>query len=238
MIKGPMSPGEKGAKENKEEAYKTHLWLDMMDKFATGVQSLKFDKYLENPTLPPELKKDVKICLIDDGVDSSHKSITECMAQDGRSFAHYRQHEFRGMSRPYYESTTNHGTLMANMICRVFPNAKITSYRLNTQVGDEDKVHFTAQSAAEVSCITSPYSQLNQKPSADLLTADLGPRVRSRQGARFRRHLDVVDDSAPRARRRGQQCGRDRYPRRGPTLGRRQQHPRLLRGARLGRHEP
>jgi len=151
--KSSDQPTDNAGKENKENAILiTHLWLDIMDKFAEGIYSIKFDKYLEDPTLPKELKKDVRICLIDDGVDVTHRSITERIENGGWSFDRgYQGEEYRGMTRPYYESAMNHGTLMANLICRVCPNAKIISYRLDTRPGEGDKIHFTAKSAADVS---------------------------------------------------------------------------------------
>jgi hypothetical protein len=52
---------------------------------------------------------------------------------DGRAFGVYLGDEYRGMTIPYYDSTTNHGTLMANMMARVCPYAKIVSYGVLTR---------------------------------------------------------------------------------------------------------
>src|SRR4051812_9565607 len=65
--------------QNKTAEYKDHKWLETMDAFAKGVYGLAPEKYLDVPTLEQELKQDIHICLIDDGVEIDHKSITERM---------------------------------------------------------------------------------------------------------------------------------------------------------------
>ncbi|GAP87881.1 putative microbial serine proteinase [Rosellinia necatrix] len=135
---------------NKEAPMKDHQWLEYMDRFSSGIFTLSPDVYISSvPNLPDELRRDVRICLIDDGVDMLHKGIAERIGGDGRAFGAYTRDEYRGMARPFYDSTTNHGTLMANMIIRVCPFAKIASYRLDTRQGGDKRVHFTTKSAAD-----------------------------------------------------------------------------------------
>ncbi|KAI1288067.1 hypothetical protein F5Y03DRAFT_401844 [Xylaria venustula] len=140
-----------GQEQHKQTPMKDHQWLEYMDLFATGIFSLPpDDKYINSiSNLPAELRRDVRICLIDDGVDIQHKSIMERIDNGGRAFGAYTNREYRGMARPFYDSTTNHGTLMANMMIRVCPFAKITSYRLDTRRGDDSRIHFTVKSAAD-----------------------------------------------------------------------------------------
>ncbi|KAI0437606.1 hypothetical protein F4803DRAFT_565896 [Xylaria telfairii] len=140
-----------GQDQNKQTPIKDHQWLEDMDRFATGVFSLPpSDEYINSiPNLPAELRRDVRICLIDDGVDIQHKSIMERIDDGGRAFGAYTRDEYRGMAKPFYDSTTNHGTLMANMMIRVCPFAKVASYRLDTREGEDSLVHFTAKSAAD-----------------------------------------------------------------------------------------
>ena len=130
-----------------------------MDEFADGSLKLKPDDYIKKiPNLPAELQRDVRICLIDDGVDAEHKSISERMDRNGKAFGTYPGDQYRGMTKPFYDSTTNHGTLMASMIVRVCPYAKIVSYRLDTRRGQDGKLHFTPKSAVEVTISTlSPH---------------------------------------------------------------------------------
>ncbi|TGJ87155.1 hypothetical protein E0Z10_g1618 [Xylaria hypoxylon] len=146
----PIADGV-GQEQNKQTPIKDHQWLEYMDRFSSGIFTLPPDEeYIKSvPNLPAELRRDVRICLIDDGVDILHKSITERIEDGGRAFGAYTRDEYRGMARPFYNSTTNHGTLMANMMVRVCPFAKIASYRLDTRRGEDNRVHFTAKSAAD-----------------------------------------------------------------------------------------
>ncbi|KAK1756664.1 hypothetical protein QBC47DRAFT_297737 [Echria macrotheca] len=144
-----LQPLEGGPEQSKETVIKDHQWLEIMDRFASGIYTLPPDEIIKSvPDLPMDLKRDVRICLIDDGVDTEHKGISERM-DGGRSFGTYTGDEYRGMAMPFYDSTTGHGTLMANMMVRVCPYAKIESYRLDTRRGDDQRIHFTAKSAAD-----------------------------------------------------------------------------------------
>ena len=131
-----------------------------MDTFATGVYNVKLDGKPDVFESYPDLKAEVRVALIDDGVQFGHDSLQD-KVQDGCSFDDgYDSIELPGARRPYYESTTGHGTLMANMICRVCPNAKIFACRLNVFPGENGKSHFSAKSAADVRLsVYSLYSQ-------------------------------------------------------------------------------
>ncbi|KIW80117.1 hypothetical protein Z517_06732 [Fonsecaea pedrosoi CBS 271.37] len=128
----------------------THKWLHIMDTFADGVYRIKPDRDVDFfNSLPPELKADVRVALIDDGVQFGHESLQEKI-QDGWSFDDgYDGVDLPGARRPFHESSTGHGTLMANMICRICPNAKIFVCRLNVYPGDGTKSLFSAKSAAD-----------------------------------------------------------------------------------------
>ncbi|KAI0968531.1 hypothetical protein F4678DRAFT_192806 [Xylaria arbuscula] len=143
--------GSTGQEQNKETTIKDHQWLEYMDRFSSEIFTLPPEKYIRLiPDLPAELQRDVRICLIDDGVDIRHRGIMECIEEDGgKAFGAYPGDMYRGMARPFYDSTTNHGTLMANMMVRVCPFVKIASYRLDTRPGEDNRVHFTAKSAAD-----------------------------------------------------------------------------------------
>ena len=128
-----------------------HRWLRIMDTFATGIYNIKLDgERVFFESLPLELQEDVKVALIDDGVQFGHDSLQD-KVKDGWSFdSGYDSVELPGARRPFYESTTGHGTLMANMICRVCPNAKIFACRLNVFSEEGEKSRFSAKSAADV----------------------------------------------------------------------------------------
>lgn len=145
----PVAAAQEPKKDN--GGFKQHEWLQIMNSFAEGVLTLRPDQYVQKlPSLPAELTRDIRICLIDDGVEAEHKRISDRVDGGGMAFGTYPRDEFPGMTRPYYLSTTNHGTLMASLILSVCPFAKITSYRLDTRPGQDKGVHFTAKSAAKV----------------------------------------------------------------------------------------
>ncbi|KAI1465212.1 uncharacterized protein F4812DRAFT_462057 [Daldinia caldariorum] len=129
---------------------KTHNWLHIMDTFADGIA--KFTPHREGSSaanLPEKLRNDVTVALIDDGVQFGHESLQGKII-DGWSFDDgYDGADLPGARKPFHESQTGHGTLMANMICRVCPAAKIFVCRLKVVSGNGSKSHFTAESAAE-----------------------------------------------------------------------------------------
>ncbi len=124
-----------------------------MDCFAKAVCSLLPEEYVNRlPNLLAELKRDVRPCLIDDGVDTNHESITECIdIARGKAFGIDAAKTYHSLVLPFYDSTTDCGTLMANTIARVCLYAKIVLYWLDTRKGEDNRVHFTAKSAADVS---------------------------------------------------------------------------------------
>ncbi|KAI1380597.1 hypothetical protein F4677DRAFT_192150 [Hypoxylon crocopeplum] len=145
-----MNPREPGVKTDPKVQLETHKWLRIMDTFADGIE--KFDPKDDEgffTSLPDKLKKDVRVALIDDGVQFGHESL-QGKITDGWSFDDgYDGADLPGARKPFHESQTGHGTLMANMICRVCPGAKIFVYRLKVIPGNGSKSHFTPESAAE-----------------------------------------------------------------------------------------
>jgi hypothetical protein len=123
--------GGAGVKTNgslaSERNLQSHRWLDCMDRFADEIQNI---------TVPPTendlLKNDIKVALIDDGVDLYAETLRG-KVRGGESFDRGGLRE-NGPS-PYYTSATGHGTVMADMICRVCPVAKLYVYKLETHAG-------------------------------------------------------------------------------------------------------
>ncbi|CAF3645222.1 unnamed protein product [Fusarium graminearum] len=149
-----QGPTEKPEQRAKIDSYQ---WLSVMDRFADGIASLEplecfqgEDDYLKHPSLPDEMRKDVKVALIDDGVNFMHKSLAENM-YGGKSFDREYDDGYRpGPREPFHGSATGHGTCMAYMIRRVCPRVKMFGCRLNVLRGNVDgKASFTAKSAAD-----------------------------------------------------------------------------------------
>jgi hypothetical protein len=137
-----------------ERNLQSNRWLDCMDKFADEIQSIKVPS-----TDNVILKNDIKVALIDDGVDPYVESLRGKI-RGGETFDRGYPHE-NGPS-PYYTSSRSHGTVMADMICRVCPMAKLYVYKLEThssinlatQTQSHDQI--SAESAALVCLIIPP----------------------------------------------------------------------------------
>lgn len=101
----------------------SHRWLEVMDEFANGIFNLEPPDgaphdYLHSEQLPQELRKDITVALIDDGVNFMHEAVAARL-DTGRNFP------IGNASDPFHGSTTGHGTIMAYMIGRVCPTVKI-----------------------------------------------------------------------------------------------------------------
>ncbi|KAM0565038.1 hypothetical protein ACHAP9_008779 [Verticillium nonalfalfae] len=126
----------------------SHRWLDTTDNFADMIQNVwmtAMRKGRGGPTRDQPLLKHVVVALIDDGVDMHDQSL-QGKILDGQTFDH--GDDFR--VRPYWVSEKGHGTVMANMICRVCPMVKIVAIRLDTRASSTPgKTSIVVRSAAE-----------------------------------------------------------------------------------------
>ncbi|KAI0888606.1 uncharacterized protein GGS22DRAFT_61008 [Annulohypoxylon maeteangense] len=124
-----------------------HDWLKTMDRFVGGMKGIALDT--NDKSIPMELRGDVKIALIDDGVELTDRMLTGCIYDGWSCNMDYEGNDYYGIKRSYGNSTTQHGTLMASMIRRVCPRAKIFVFRLEVTSDEGKRAHFTAKSAAE-----------------------------------------------------------------------------------------
>ena len=123
-----------------------HRWLESMDEFAD---------FIQNVDAPLPLREDILVALIDDGIDINEQSLHKRIL-DGRSFCPRDSHQ--NLNQPYYSTTSGHGTVMASLICRICPNAKLYIIKLNEHVNEQCKRQITAKSAAKVRFQTIYYS--------------------------------------------------------------------------------
>ncbi|KAI1359648.1 peptidase S8/S53 domain-containing protein [Xylaria arbuscula] len=84
-----------------------------------------------------------KVAIIDDGVDAAHGSLSRNIA-DGKSFS--KGHG--GLYSSYYKSTRGHGTIMATLIRKVCPDARLYVAKLDEKRTDNG-LEITADSAVE-----------------------------------------------------------------------------------------
>ncbi|KAI1110437.1 hypothetical protein F5Y14DRAFT_363061 [Nemania sp. NC0429] len=112
-------------------------WMETMKKFANFLARV-----------PPNIAGDpVKIAIIDDGIDTSLDNFTDRI-QVGESFC--RLGELSGSHRnSYYVPSGPHGTVMAQLICRICPVVKLYIAQLEVLPGQHGQRSFTTESAIE-----------------------------------------------------------------------------------------
>ncbi|GKZ36540.1 hypothetical protein AbraIFM66950_007660 [Aspergillus brasiliensis] len=116
-------------------------WLDCIDRFADELQNVKVP-----PTDMPMLKENIKVAVIDDGVDIHIESL-QGKVIGGESFD--RTYLDGHGTSPYYISAGGHGTMMADMVCRVCPTARLYVCKLEMHTDpDGGGRQISAESAA------------------------------------------------------------------------------------------
>ncbi len=111
---------------------KSHRWLDSTAKFASLMIPFwkstlnSFCTSRQNQRTQEGLEDDVVLALIDDVVDMFDTPQPDQILE-GKSFDFHN-----GMVRPPFSSARGHGTVMASMILRVCPMAKVYPIRLKT----------------------------------------------------------------------------------------------------------
>ncbi|KAL4905616.1 hypothetical protein BDW74DRAFT_185133 [Aspergillus multicolor] len=101
-----------------------HKWLESIDSFNEQLKTL-----MAAIRTSSHREDEIKVALLDDGVDFCEKEFRERIMH-GKSFAYYDADKQR--EKQWYVSELGHGTVMAHMILRVCPMAKIYPIRLDT----------------------------------------------------------------------------------------------------------
>ncbi|KAH8714694.1 hypothetical protein BGZ61DRAFT_516837 [Ilyonectria robusta] len=150
-------PDRKGTMED-EPDFKTslpakgvnsHKWLDSTTRFAKGMETFwkntvtDFNETRKIQGTPERIEDDVVIALIDDGVDMFDPSLSSKVLE-GKSFDYHHD-----KVRPVFSSARGHGTVMASMILRVCPMAKIYPIRLKTYETKDGKSQIDRKYAAQ-----------------------------------------------------------------------------------------
>lgn len=138
-----------------QSGYNNHQWLRNMDRFAQDMSSLW--RYAAPrasiEARRPSLGEPVIVALIDDGVDLVDPSFVDrSYAGQSLDFGVIGEDEPRTSQRvhQYYHSEDGHGTVMANLIFRVCPMAKLYIIRMPTFRNSEGETRIVARSAALV----------------------------------------------------------------------------------------
>ncbi|PVI04647.1 hypothetical protein DM02DRAFT_668856 [Periconia macrospinosa] len=114
-------------------------WMDCMKSFANIIQDFE-------PSSNRDLIPNVKIAIIDDGVNSTFMDLNKNIGA-GQSYS-IRDKE-QGLWNPYYHSTNRHGTVMACLIRQMCPKAQLYVAKLDETAVQGGKVQITASSAAK-----------------------------------------------------------------------------------------
>ena len=90
---------------------------------------------------------DVKVAIIDDGIDDSHPDLRERIA-GGKSFLKRPDRQDRTID--YWVRPGGHGTQMAKLVCQVFPCARLYIIRLDEGAGEKGERQIKIDSAIKV----------------------------------------------------------------------------------------
>ncbi|KAL4787868.1 hypothetical protein BJX76DRAFT_353902 [Aspergillus varians] len=134
MEAGGLAAGTTGPNQ---PAVTVHKWLESIDAFTDELKTL-----MANIRTTSHKGDEIRVALIDDGVDLCEKEFRDKIMH-GKSFAHHHHHHHHHRNRrekQWYVSEMGHGTVMAHMILRVCPMAKIYPIRLDT-IRDPKKKH-------------------------------------------------------------------------------------------------
>jgi hypothetical protein len=109
----------------------------------------KFATFVTNVRCQP--KNEVRVAILDDGIDWSYAKEIKCL---GRSFYVERRQDF-DRQKPWYVSSDDHGTLMAALVQKICPTAKVYMARLHQTESENGKLQPTPESAAKVRSLVS-----------------------------------------------------------------------------------
>lgn len=107
----------------------SHKWLNCMDKFADEIQNIQVV-----PKKDSKLQKEITVALIDDGVNLDIPTVAGKVI--GGATLDRGDPDENGPS-PYFISSRGHGTVIADMICRVCPTAKLYVFKLETHISQD-----------------------------------------------------------------------------------------------------
>ena len=105
---------------------------------------VSFIRNIPDNALPSD-RRPIKVAVIDDGIDFFYKQEKFANTfKEGQSFCTGPKR------RPFFFSSTGHGTLMADLVQRICPRVHLYVARLDELKGDTT-IQPTAESAAKVS---------------------------------------------------------------------------------------
>jgi hypothetical protein len=133
------------ARTPSKPSFTVHKWLESIDMFAAELKTLmdKIGKAYHSGD-------EVTVALIDDGVDICEKAFRDRIIH-GKSLGYYWDGDQGDQrAKQWYVSETGHGTVMAHMILRVCPMAKIYPIKLDIAKDTKGMSRIKPESAAAV----------------------------------------------------------------------------------------
>ncbi|KAF8250914.1 hypothetical protein K440DRAFT_659149 [Wilcoxina mikolae CBS 423.85] len=118
----------------------TNAWLKTMDDFA------RFFRNIPMTQIPKSRHPEIKVAVIDDGIDWLDPEFSDCISGGVTFYTPVEAHS--PCTKPYYFSSSGHGTLMAKTIRRVCPKARLYIARLE-EGQSEGRGQPTAESAVK-----------------------------------------------------------------------------------------
>ncbi|KAL4992920.1 hypothetical protein BDV10DRAFT_198732 [Aspergillus recurvatus] len=125
-----------------------HKWLESIDTFADELRTPMPNLHTKYHT-----EDEIWVALIEDGVNLTEKGFSD-KSRDGKSFAYYPDNIER--QRQWYASDQSHGTVIAHMILRVCPMAKIYPITLYTTNDPRKQQLKIRPESAIKACTSSP----------------------------------------------------------------------------------
>ncbi|KAH0558881.1 hypothetical protein GP486_004487 [Trichoglossum hirsutum] len=118
--------------EKGKEQGVSNRWLDTMDQFTLSIQGL------------PSPQEPIRVALIDDGIDATQTNLHRNIVKGVSYCARPGSSEWNS-----YYATGDHGTLMADLICRICPEAQLYVAKLDEYQAENGNRQITAASAAK-----------------------------------------------------------------------------------------
>ncbi|KAJ4385283.1 hypothetical protein N0V93_010344 [Gnomoniopsis smithogilvyi] len=114
---------------NQQRRVDAHKWMECMNDFSESFRQVMGHKDMKKPG-HDILSNPITVALIDDGADITHPDLTGTNFE-GSSFDHEQDQDDWHVN-PYWYSAGGHGTLMARLIHRICPSARICVIKLKT----------------------------------------------------------------------------------------------------------
>ncbi|EXJ68826.1 uncharacterized protein A1O5_07758 [Cladophialophora psammophila CBS 110553] len=139
LKRGEIMPPSRTGDDTEAEP---HRWIESMKQFAEVIINMPHPN-TDDKKIPPQLKQDIKIAIIDDGADISQLQLR------GNVVGGQTLYQEENRQHPYWFSSSGHGTAMASLVQQVFPLVKLYIFRLESHFSESgNKLSIKSETAA------------------------------------------------------------------------------------------